>query len=219
MAERSYTAISDTEIDADSPITASLMSRLRDNPIAGLQGIPAAITDEAAVAVDWTPTGGGLRNALKTDETDTSKVLTPDGSNSTQWSSISGLGKSAALFTGIPGQVLGTGQGVQWNTNVGSANLSNIVLNPLSFDLDNSGLYVLLFNGSITTSYGNSTIYFRKNGTTIQYTTAYLPSPGTHTFAEQGLFSASAGDTIDCVCASSLTTTLGPCTVAVIKAN
>jgi len=33
-----YSAIDDTDIDPESPITTSLMTKLRDNPIAGLEG-------------------------------------------------------------------------------------------------------------------------------------------------------------------------------------
>ena len=38
----SYVAVSNGEIDADSPITADLMSKLRDNPIAITEGASGA---------------------------------------------------------------------------------------------------------------------------------------------------------------------------------
>jgi hypothetical protein len=43
-----YTAISAGEIDADSPITADLMSKLRDNPIAITEGASGAPKISAA---------------------------------------------------------------------------------------------------------------------------------------------------------------------------
>lgn len=46
-----YTAIANTEIDADSPITTTLMQSMRDNPIAISEGS----TDAPVVASGWHP--------------------------------------------------------------------------------------------------------------------------------------------------------------------
>ena len=48
-----YTAIAAGEIDADSPVTADLMSKLRDNPIAITEGSTGAPKVMAA-AINWT---------------------------------------------------------------------------------------------------------------------------------------------------------------------
>lgn len=52
-----YTAITDTEIDPEKPVTTSLMTKLRDNPLAMFEGAsgapkiePAAITDGSLTA-------------------------------------------------------------------------------------------------------------------------------------------------------------------------
>jgi len=57
----SWTAIDDTEVDVDSPITESLMKRNRDNSY-------------------WIDAG-----TRQTTQTNTSKLLTPDGAGGVQW--------------------------------------------------------------------------------------------------------------------------------------
>ena len=71
-----YSAIADSEIDTDSPITASLMTRVRNNPIAIAEGAATA----PRVAIDLTPSGAGSpQTALGTDITDTNKYIRANG--------------------------------------------------------------------------------------------------------------------------------------------
>jgi len=58
-----FSAIDDTEVDAESPITESLVTRLRDNSYWIIEG------------------------TSKTTSTDTTKVLKPDGSGGIEWAS------------------------------------------------------------------------------------------------------------------------------------
>ena len=63
-----FTAINDSEVDAESPITESLMTRLRDNAY-------------------WVNAG-----TTKTTETTATKYLKPDGSGGVSWGDTSSLG-------------------------------------------------------------------------------------------------------------------------------
>lgn len=67
------------EIDPGSPITTSLMTRLRDN----LLGVAEGSADTAPVPRVAVDLGG--KTALATDETDASKVLRPDGAGGVEW--------------------------------------------------------------------------------------------------------------------------------------
>jgi len=69
----SFSAIDDSEVDAESPITETLITRLRDNSY-------------------WIDAG-----TRKTTETDTTKVLKPDGSGGVQWSAGGGGGSKGIL--------------------------------------------------------------------------------------------------------------------------
>ena len=84
----SYSAILNSEVDPDSPLTTSLMTRLRDNPIAIAEGASGA----PRVAIELTPAAGSPQTAIATDETTTTKVLSPDGTGSVEWADFAGLG-------------------------------------------------------------------------------------------------------------------------------
>ena len=75
-----YAAIPDAEIDPNKPALSSTMVKMRDNPLAVVQGDPTAIAAGLGVYVDKSG-----QMALLTDETDTDKVLTPDGAGSARW--------------------------------------------------------------------------------------------------------------------------------------
>ena len=75
----SFSAIDDSEVDAESPITETLITRLRDNSY-------------------WIDAG-----TRKTTQTSQTKVLVPDGSGGAEWvelSTITGAGDKG-LFTSI----------------------------------------------------------------------------------------------------------------------
>lgn len=84
---KDYTDITDLEVEAGKPLATSLMTRLRDNPIAGMQGDPDAKTAQATVWLGVDRLGTDQYGAI-TDETDTAKVLRPDGSGSVEWGII-----------------------------------------------------------------------------------------------------------------------------------
>lgn len=73
-----YQAIPDASLDPESPVDAELMFRLRDNPLAILDG-------------DASATAAGLRvnlDAAKTAQTSTSKVLRPNGAGLVTWADL-----------------------------------------------------------------------------------------------------------------------------------
>ena len=80
-----YTAVINADIDADSPVTTGLMTKLRDNPIAiteGATGAPrivnAAIDAAAAIATSKLATGGNdiVQNMLGADSVGQSEIKT-----------------------------------------------------------------------------------------------------------------------------------------------
>lgn len=82
-----YELIDDSEVDSESPITESLMTRLRDQWYAALcDGSTTASNDERV----------SVPGRLKTAETDTQKVLQPDGAGGCIWSSA---GTGSILYT------------------------------------------------------------------------------------------------------------------------
>ena len=85
-----YDPILDTEVDAESPITESLMTRLRDNLAAVAEGDTTVPTLKRILV----PT------ALRTSEVDTSANLVPDGVGGVRWSS-GGFGGSDIDGTGL----------------------------------------------------------------------------------------------------------------------
>ena len=77
-----FSPVDDGEIDAESPMTETLMKRNRDNSY-------------------WIDAG-----TRKTTETDTSKVLKPDGSGGVEWGSGGGAGTHASdVSTGMAAEV------------------------------------------------------------------------------------------------------------------
>ena len=71
----SFSAVDDSEIDADSPITETLMKRQRDNPY-------------------WIDAG-----TKKTTVTDTKKILKPDGSGGVVWADSAANGTKGTIST------------------------------------------------------------------------------------------------------------------------
>lgn len=71
-----YRSIDDTEVDAESPITESLMFALRDQWVGGLCDSSTLAPSSEKVHVP---------ERAKTTETDTRLALGPDGSGGTQW--------------------------------------------------------------------------------------------------------------------------------------
>jgi hypothetical protein len=64
----SYSPIGNTEIDPDSPLTSSLFTRLRDNPLAIQQGDPTAPRIATAALADLAVTTAKLGNQSVTAE-------------------------------------------------------------------------------------------------------------------------------------------------------
>lgn len=79
-----FTAINDAEVDAESPITESLMTRLRDNAY-------------------WVNAG-----TTKTSEGTANKFLETDGSNGVQWTNTSTLGVNGTFGSGAVGTSSGS---------------------------------------------------------------------------------------------------------------
>jgi hypothetical protein len=116
----SYNEILNSEVDPDSPITTSLMTRLRDNPIAIAQGAPhpdapgGDFTPRVHIDKDPdfdpddpNPANPNKQNAITTDQTNGSLVMVPDGLGSTEWEQVSSVAV-ASLFQ-VEGQfVIGT---------------------------------------------------------------------------------------------------------------
>ena len=64
-----YTAIADADIDTDSPITESLMTKIRDNPIAITEGASGApLIQNAALATDSVQAAQIQANAVGSSE-------------------------------------------------------------------------------------------------------------------------------------------------------
>jgi hypothetical protein len=98
MPSESYAPISDTEIAVDKPLTASLVARMRDNPLAMLKGSPSARAAGLGVFVQK-DIGAGNQCGIQTDNLDTTAVLRPDGAGGVVWSSdteLKFLGRIAA---------------------------------------------------------------------------------------------------------------------------
>lgn len=76
MTSPTYDPILDSEVDAESPLTESLMTRIRDNPDAVAQGDPTVPYNNKIKIPD----------ALRTDELDTSAQMRPDGAGGVRWS-------------------------------------------------------------------------------------------------------------------------------------
>jgi hypothetical protein len=81
-----FSAIDDSEVDAESPITETLVTRLRDNSY-------------------WIDAG-----TRQTTQTSTTRVLTPDGSGGVQWQEIEdvGGGVDGTKGSGFMGSLIGS---------------------------------------------------------------------------------------------------------------
>ena len=108
-----FSAIDDTEVDAESPITETLVTRMRDNSY-------------------WIDAG-----TRRTTETDTSKVLKPDGSGGVQWGAGGGGGAKGSgtmsIASGTPTQIAIVTNRVLRLTTFDSAGI-----NPFILDIDNA---------------------------------------------------------------------------------
>jgi hypothetical protein len=79
-----YDEIPDSELAVDAPVKSSTHEKLRDNPLAALEGDPTAKAENAGLFIEFDG-GGGSQTGILTDETDTSKVLAPDGVGGAEW--------------------------------------------------------------------------------------------------------------------------------------
>lgn len=75
-----YDEITDGEIDAESPWTAAVTFKMRDNPLAIMEGDATARAEDKGIAIDY-----NAQYAIFTDETDTDLVLKPDGVDGAEW--------------------------------------------------------------------------------------------------------------------------------------
>lgn len=88
-----YTEIVAAEVDADSPLTASLAYRWTFNPLSIMQGSPTARAEGLGVWIAKTPGAGDPeQTGILTDATDTSLRLAPDGAGSVVWASTIFIG-------------------------------------------------------------------------------------------------------------------------------
>lgn len=90
-----YVAIDDTQVDAESPITESLMFGVRDQWWAAIANTPTLAPDTDRVQ---------LPERAKTDETDTSLALAPDGAGGVVFSTLTTLLGDATAFSASIGQ-------------------------------------------------------------------------------------------------------------------
>ena len=72
-----YSAIADAEIDANSPITTGLMTKLRDNPLAILEGLGLTVTVDTYISPEQTIVAGSTftLNHLLTSFTPTASIF------------------------------------------------------------------------------------------------------------------------------------------------
>ncbi len=75
-----YSDVPNSELAIDAPVKSSTHQTLRDNTLSIFEGDATAIAAGKALAID-----SGGQTAVKTDETDTRKVLRPDGVNTVVW--------------------------------------------------------------------------------------------------------------------------------------
>ncbi len=173
-----YTAIPDSDIDPESPVTTGLVAKLRNNPIAIAEGAGGA----PKISIDV----GGLK-ALATATTDTSTVLRPDGSGGVAFSSPGAAGFVVTAdhhtgsdittgvwridlhaYQGIEGWAVGTCwlsgnailyQSTIWNTNsTTTADVNGI----------DTGLFVLSGSGASRTLTWDIVIFFGAGSNTYR---------------------------------------------------
>lgn len=178
MASPVYTVINASEVDADSPLTASLAFRWTYNPISIMQGSPTARAAGLGVWIAKSPGGvDPAQTAILTDAVDPSLRLAPDGAGSVAWSSTiqaSGNLESSGSTSGLlnctaPSQSAASGHAV-----VGGKNLTQGVAIPRiflafsfrfsdSFSAETGKTYIITLNrlrGSTTTAIHTETIVF-----------------------------------------------------------
>jgi len=100
-----YTPILNAEVDAESPVTDLLMTRLRDNPLAIAEGDASV-----PIALQGMPLLGTLTTTSGTIRTLSSLVLTPYKSIRAVWNGVSHTDVSAQYFS-FAGQQVITGVG------------------------------------------------------------------------------------------------------------
>jgi len=100
-----YAIINPADIDPDSPTTQSLMTRLRDNPLAIAEG-------------DATAPRVVVPTALSTAESDVNKVLRPNGTGGVAWQSLASGAVAAHAQAGgggtLDSSTLTLGVGERW---------------------------------------------------------------------------------------------------------
>jgi hypothetical protein len=126
----SFSAIDDTEVDAESPITETLMTRMRDNSY-------------------WIDAG-----TRQTTQTSTTKVLAPDGSGGVAWvevdTLVSGIDGSKGLAT--------TFTSVSWTT-LTTATSGILSLRYHSGSSDSEAFMDLSDETFVTSGYNGTTTY------------------------------------------------------------
>lgn len=80
-----FDEVTAAEIAIDAAAKSSTAAKLRDNPESIMEGDATALAAGKGVAIEF-DFGGGSQTAIITDETDSDKVLTPDGAGAVQWS-------------------------------------------------------------------------------------------------------------------------------------
>ena len=129
-----YSAIDDSEVDAESPITESLATRWRDNPRAAMAGLGSPPSDYRLSLPDRASTAETNGNAalhanglggvvfknpdalgLATSETTTGLRLAPNGAGGTAWATMTSgkVEKHILQFNGL-------GPGVGINVDIGA---------------------------------------------------------------------------------------------------
>ncbi len=132
-----FTAIDDTEVDAESPITESLMTRLRDNAY-------------------WVNEG-----TTQTTSTDDTTYLRPDGSGGVEWADTSDIANSPS-YTGA-GIATSSGSPTQISVDTSRVLVCDIFLRPspgASYKLIIDGTddsYIFLGGTQVSSSSGTLT--------------------------------------------------------------
>lgn len=175
----SFSAIDDTEVDAESPITETLVTRLRDNSY-------------------WIDAG-----TRQTTQTSTTRVLTPDGAGGVQWVEIAGIapgvdgtkgGGSLSTSSSSPSQIAevsGAFLTVQFCNTISAGVAAVLVIDQsddtytlVSYDNSPNASYNI---GTISGSYaplpygsGTGAFGLRKTGSNYEF---YTTSSGTSVYS------------------------------------
>ena len=151
-----WAAIDDTEVDAESPITESLMTRLRDSHYAAMSNngsppasnsyklqLPArAFTAELNANLRLRPDGGGgmvwdyldTPAAMRTSQLDTGKYLRPNGAGEMVWDDLPQISITSHVQEALGSGVLTLAAS---KTNIGSTSYSSDF--SYTFSVYNSG--------------------------------------------------------------------------------